>query len=194
MTRFARGLGLLACTVAFVSSANAIVPDPVLSETPNCIRLCPQGDFPIAVRVFGTDGNPLGGQDVRVIFNAGCTGLVQRPACVDPTVLSGTTATSPPADVGKVSFAAQIGGCCSLASSVVIEADPGAVTLLPIYDSVGSNDNNGNGIANLSDFVAFQTAFLTANACHDLAGCNTTVNLSDFVAFQGHFLHGVACP
>jgi hypothetical protein len=189
MTRFARGLSYLVCTVAFVSSAHAIVPDPVLSVTPDCIRLCPAGNLPVNVQVIGTDGNPLGGNDVRMVFNAGCTSLKERPACTQPTVLTQVANGS-----GQVTFNPQIGGCCSVAGSVVIEADPGAVTLLPIYDSVGSNDNNGNGVSNLSDFVNFQAAFLTANTCHDLSGCNTTVNLSDFVIFQGHFLHGTACP
>jgi len=196
MTRFLRGLGAVVCTVALVSSAGAVVPDPN-SITPGCIRVDPSGALTLDGQVIGTDGNPLGLNEVRVIFNGACTSLIQDPPgdCSQPTVLAQTT----PAN-GVFSFAPAIGGCCAVPSSVTIEADPGAVTLLPVYNSVGSNDNNGSGQSNLSDFVAFQTAFLSASTCHDLkAGlgggdCDAFVSLPDFVVFQSLFLNGAECP
>ncbi len=199
MTRFMRGLGAVVCTAALVSSAGAVVPDPANSITPQCVRLDPSGALTLDGQVRGTDGNPLGGEEVRVIFNGGCTALVQDSDladCSQPTVLAQTTAGD-----GTFSFAPAVGGCCAVPSSVTIEADPGAVTLLPVYDSVGSNDNNGSGESNLSDFVNFQTAFLTASDCHDLkAGpdpvndCDGFVSLPDFVVFQSLFLNGTECP
>jgi hypothetical protein len=200
MTRFLRGLGAVVCTAALVSSAGAVVPDPVNSITPGCIRVDPGGELTLDGQVIGTDAAPLGGNDVRVIFNAGCSALIQNPPgdCSQPTVLTQTTPGS-----GIFSFAPAIGGCCALPSSVTIEADPGAVTLLPVYDSVGSNDNNGSGQSNLADFVVFQGAFLSANTCNDVKGgpddgpggnCDEFVSLPDFVVFQSLFLNGAECP
>ena len=60
--------------------------------------------------------------------------------------------------------------------------------------NVGSNDNNGDGISDLSDFVAFQASFLTANYCNDLENCDEFTDLADFVTFQALFLNGAACP
>jgi len=190
MTRITRGLGVAACLVAFASTAGAVVPDPVASITPECIRVDPSGALDINVTVIGTDGNPLGGEEVRVIFSGACTDLVDvANGCAQPTVLTGTTGGG-----GMITFSPEYGGCCATAGAVTIEADPGAVTLLPVYNNVGSNDNNGDGVSNLSDFVGFQGAFLTADSCNDLAGCNGNVELADFVAFQSLFLNGAGCP
>jgi hypothetical protein len=190
MTRILRGLGAAACLVAFASTANAIVPDADNSITPDCIRVAPDGAFSIDVTVIGTDLNPLGGEEVRVIFSASCSDLVDVSAgCAQPTVLSGTTNGA-----GEISFSPEIGGCCEEAGAVTIEADPGAVTLLPVYDNVGSNDNNSTGDSTLPDFVNFQAAFLADESCNDLDGCDEEVGLADFVVFQANFLTGAGCP
>jgi hypothetical protein len=190
MTRILRGLGAAACLVACASTANAIVPDAILSVTPECIRVAPDGAFPIDVTVIGNDGNPLGGDEVRVIFSASCVDLVDVSAgCAQPTVLSGITNGA-----GEISFSPEIGGCCDEAGAVTIEADPGAVTLIPVYDNVGSNDNNSTGDSTLPDFVIFQSNFLANDSCNDLADCNENVGLADFVVFQANFLTGAGCP
>lgn len=187
MTRI---LGAAACLVALASTAGAIVPDPVNSITPDCIRVDPSGAIAIEVTVIGTDSNPLGNEEVRVIFSSGCTDLVDvADNCNQPTVLTGTTDGG-----GFISFAPEYGGCCEEAGAVTIEADPGAVTLLPVYGSVGSNNNSGDGQADLNDFVAFQAAFLSADTCNDLANCDNNIALADFVAFQSLFLNGAGCP
>ena len=187
MKRFLSGLALVALVAG---TASAVVPDSELSVTPDCIRVDPSGAIPLDVQVFGTDGNPLGNNDVRVIFDAGCVDLIDE-TCSQPTVLSGTTDA-----LGMISFAPEIGGCCATGGAVTIEADPGAVTLLPVYNAVGSNDSDGNHISNLGDFVAFQGVFLdTGVSCQDLT-CDDdlAVALDDFVIFQSLFLNGSECP
>ena len=220
MTRFARVSALL-CAAAIVPAAVfAIVPDPVESETPNCITVDPGGLQDLTVKVVGNNGLPLGGDAVRVIFNPLCsddstvpiTGLAEDigGSCQSPVVLAGITSTTP-GTVGWITFNPTIGGCCEENQAVRIEADPGAVTLLPVYNIVSSTDwsfcatagrDHANGLVDLSDFTAFTGEFLgsPANLCYDYPTgaarvCNGAVDLSDFSYFQGSFLSGAgACP
>ena len=217
MTRFARVFALL-CAAAIVPAAVfAIVPDPEESITPNCITVDPGGAVDIFVQVIGNNGQPLGGEEVRVIFNGACsddttlpfTGLAEdiNGSCASPVVLVGNSN----ATTGEITFSPLIGGCCDEPQAVRIEADHGAVTLLPVYDSVSSTDwsfcsaanrSYANGTVDLSDFSAFTGEFLgsPANICYDYPTggnevCDGAVNLSDFSFFQGRFLSGDGdCP
>jgi hypothetical protein len=68
-------------------------------------------------------------------------------------------------ELGEITFRPGIGGCCVREAAAVIEADPGAVILLPIYDELGSTDNNGDGSVDHSDFVEFQQRFTHGWLC-----------------------------
>jgi len=183
-------LPLLVASVLGPPPASADVFDPVV-DMPDCLRVDPSGAIPFDVSVYNQgSGQPHAGYEIRAIFDPSCTDLVQVDAgCSRPTVFVGTLDTA-----GMESFEFLIGGCCDVAGAMVIEVDPGAVALFPIYHSIGSNDSNGDGRSNLADFVAFQAEFLTASTCHDLAGCDENVQLADFVAFQTLFLNGEGCP
>ena len=75
-------------------------------------------------------------------------------------MISGITNAS-----GQVTLDVFLSGCCVSPSVGIIEADPGAV-VLNTYDSISSTDSDSpyDGVTGLSDFVLFQTAFLTTNA------------------------------
>ena len=183
-----RVLALALIAALLPSTLFAVVPDPGLSITPACIRVFPNGSQTIAGQVIGNNGLPLGNNQVRLVFAAACTGLLQCPLPgVQPTVLS-TTANG----TGNFSFAPQVGGCCAAAISASIEADPGAVTL-EVYDAVGSADNDGNLQVSLADFVGFSAAYNQPGTCSDIDGsCNELVSLNDFVAFSAKF--NITCP
>ena len=179
--RFLKGLVALTAMIAIPATSMAIVPDPGLSSTPDCIRVNPDGSVGVDVSVVGTDGSPLGNEEVRLIFSASCTDLAECSG-MSPIVLALTSGAA-----GTVSFAPEMGGCCMASGAAEIEADPGAVTLAS-YGDVGSADNDGSLDVALDDFVRFQAAFLTTDSCHDLANCDNNVQLPDFVNFQARFL------
>jgi len=198
MNRLSKALVVL-CALALPVSAFAIVPDPSLSSTPPCLRVAVQGDFGVSGQVIGTDGNPLGGDQVRLIISPACSNMRQCPDAATPPQFSLSTTAD---GSGNFSFAPEMGGCCSAAGAGTIEADPGAVALLPIYNAIGSPDNGGDGVAvsdlqvTLPDFSRFAAAFLTANTCYDYTVlnqaaadyCDGNVQLADFSIFAGTFL------
>ena len=179
--RILRNLAILSAAILIPATSMAIVPDPSQSSTPACIRVVPDGSFPVAVAVVGTDGAALGGDEVRLIFSAGCTALIQCSGGT-PIVFSGISSAG-----GLITFNPDMGGCCSASGAAEIEADPGAVTLAS-YGSVGSPDADGSGKADIVDFTLFQGAFLSVNACFDYQDCDDTVLLQDFTVFQSKFL------
>mgnify|MGYP003573683167 FL=1 len=183
-----RVLTLVCAAVLIPSLAFAVVPDPTLSDTPDCVRIFPNATLTLDGQVIGNNALPLGGDAVRLIFSASCTALwdCDNPPN-PPTVYS--IISNPD---GPYAFAPAAGGCCDVSISASIEADPGAVTL-NVYGAVGSADNTGDGQVTLGDFVTFQSHFGTDNECSDLDGsCNVTVSLADFVVFQSMF--GTGCP
>lgn len=159
--------------------------DPFIG-TPDCIRLSPDGSLVLEGFIIGTDGNPCAGTEIRAQFGAGCEDLVVCPDGGPATVF--TTLTD---DAGQFAFTLQVGGCCEGAGAFTLETGEG-YTLLPVYNSVGSPDMNGDLVVNLADFVLFQAAFLSADTCADLASCDGSVALADFAAFQSQFL--ATCP
>lgn len=180
---------LLTCVLG-VAPAGADVYD-LVADMPGCVRVDPSGALSFDVRIYSEgSGEPHVGYEVRAVFHPSCTDLIQVDAgCDQPTVYLGMLDGA-----GMESFDFEIGGCCELPGAMVIEVDPGAITMLPVFGSIGSNDSNADGVSNLADFVAFQAAFLSADTCHDLTGCDGNVVLADFVAFQSLFLNGEECP
>jgi hypothetical protein len=202
MNRLARVIIVL-CALALPVTAFAIVPDPTLSDTPPCVRVTPDGSLTVVGTVIGTDGNPLGNEEVRLIISAACTDVRLCPdAGTPPQFVITTTGNAS----GDFSFAPTAGGCCSATAAAEIHADPGDVTLLPSYNNIGSPDNGGDGtsvadlLVNLNDFSRFSQAFLGTNACYDYTVtnpaaadyCDGEVLLADFSIFAQRFL--TSCP
>lgn len=202
MNRLARGIFVL-CALALPLTAFAIVPDPSLSNTPPCLRVTVDGSFAVAGQVIGTNGNPLGNEEVRLVISGSCSNMRLCPDTATPPQFVLTTTSD---GTGNFSFAPQAGGCCTASGAAEIHADPGDVTLLPVYNNIGSPDNGGNGtpvsdlVVNLNDFSRFGQAFLSANTCYDYTVtnpasaeyCDGQVKLADFSIFGQKFLD--ICP
>lgn len=204
MNRLAKALFVL-CALALPMTAFAIVPDPSLSATPPCVRMTVDGSFNVSGQVFGTDGNTLGNEEVRLIFSAACDNLRLCPdASTPPQFILSTTS----AGDGTFNFAPEGGGCCAESGAAELHADPGDVTLLPVYNNVGSPDNGGDGtpVSDLSilltDFSRFAQAFGDANnPCFDYTVtqpasaefCDGAVTLTDFSIFSIRFLQAPSC-
>jgi len=164
------------------------LPDVFATSEPACARFSPDGSMGIEVTIERVDGNPHADADVRAIVSGGCHDtLLECPLPgMPPLVFAGVTDHE-----GRVRFDLEVGGCCDEPASLLIETDPGAVAVL-VFDDIGSPDLNGDLEVKLDDFVAFQAAFLGADTCADLAGCDEAVSLGDFVTFQSRFL--ATCP
>lgn len=161
------------------------VPDPLLSVIPECLRVSPDGALDVPVQILFCDGTPGAFVDVRLIIDPACQ--TEISGCDGATVYTVITNGA-----GDAVIEPLLGGCCVADPAAIIEADPGAVTILPRYETIGSPDNDADLMVQLDDFVRFQGAFLGSDACHDLSGCDEDVMLSDFVVFQGRFL--ARCP
>lgn len=178
--------------IALVASGSVAVagelPDVFATSEPGCARFSPDGSMGIEVTIERVDGNPHAHADVRAIVSGAChDDLLECPLPgAPPLVFAGVTD-----DEGRVRFDLEIGGCCDEPASLVIETDPGAVAVL-VFDEIGSPDQDGDLEVQLDDFVTFQAAFLSADDCADLVGCDDEVELADFVAFQSRFL--ATCP
>jgi hypothetical protein len=181
--------GVFVLAMLPASLSHAIIPDPDASTVPGCLRVSPGGSLPLQVTVIGTNGLPIAGEEVRLILDDSVCPVDAILSCADPSgyVISGVTNGA-----GQVDLIVNLSGCCEAAAVGIIEADPGSVAL-EIYDVIASTDSFGlDGVVAISDFVAFQAAFLGADACYDYANCDGQVQLVDFVAFQADFL--AECP
>ncbi len=183
----AAAVGLVASLALWLPGARADIIDCDSSDLPECIRVCPGGDFPVEATLIGISGAPLANTPVRLIIDSSCTELLPCPGDPYP-VYEGVTDTG-----GHVVFDIALSGCCTSPAAVVLEVDPGGVACA-VYDSITSTDTSIplDGFVGLADFVLFQTHFLSDDPCHDYYGCDGFVALPDFVVFQTHFLH--ECP
>jgi hypothetical protein len=192
MARLLRGFAILYIATLIPGVALSVVPDETASITPDCVRFALTGDdrqeFRIIVTVIGTDGLPLGGEQVDVIFdNTNCSDPGEFNPCPSQAypVVSGTT---DPVDA-DINFRIKLGGCCDSPGAVRIQAYPGPITLLPIYDNTGSPDTDGDEDVDIGDFTFFQQQFLDppGEACTDYIDCDLTTGLGDFVGFQSQY-------
>lgn len=203
---------LVLAVMLIPAAALANIPSPENSTTPGCIRICPESDICQEIEVRDQNDNIMPNTAVRMIFSATCESMICWCQGQDHPVIELFTDAN-----GMVTFCVDAGGCCvdgypapcdndaAGANTVVIEADPAAVTLNS-YDSVGSPDNysipdvgdpwgKGDCAVTLEDFVRFTSIFLTDCACADLhtdnidGSCDEDVDLNDFVVFAQHFLH-----
>ncbi len=181
MSRWVMLLALIASNAPLVAAEGFYI----IHEHPECIRVAPSGTE-LTWRIDYTSGEPAADLDGRIIFDGACTGLARCDG-TQPTVYTSTTDAD-----GVITFAVEIGGCCENPAALLLELDPGAVTIA-VYDAIGSPDSSGDGDVSLIDFVQLFNVYLGEGiTCQDLANCDEIVNLPDFVVFMSEFLQ--SCP
>jgi len=164
------------------------------------LRLAPDGSFELFARIeYGYDCEPIPNTEVRVIFSASAEEALYWCPGQEHPVITGTTNSD-----GEVTFNIRAGGCLDLPYAIIVEVDPGAITV-DTYDRVGSPDMHsdnpprvGDGDVDLNDFVVFSSRFLEEDYCADLHDstpplderCDEFVDLDDFVVFMRSFLQG----